>query len=319
MIVALDIGGTKILSALITSENKIKDEKRITTPRGNVDDFIRSISQAIGSLWNNKESSIENILGVGLSIAGTVDYHKGYLFRAPNIDLSDVRIIEILHERFDFPIYMDNDANLACLGEYLYGAGQGVKNVICLTLGTGIGGGIIIDGQLYRGTCGGAGELGHSIIEVGGPQCSCQRLGCYEEIASGRALGRLAAEMASTVDKSMVNEVLRGEKKITGEMISQAVDQDKAFAVEVMDKYANLVAEGVINYVNIFNPDKVVLGGGVMDDGEEILKVVREKVKVDALPPNNECVEVVKAKLGNRAGLLGAAGMVRLALGGEDN
>ncbi len=214
-------------------------------------------------------------------------------------------------------MFIDNDANLACLGEYLYGAGQGADNLVCLTFGTGIGGGIIINGQLYRGSCGSAGELGHSVIQIEGPECSCRRLGCYEEIASGRALGRLAADMAKEIDKSLVEEVLAGGTKITGEMIGKAAEQDRLFAKMVVEEYANYVSIGVINYVNIFNPDKVILGGGVMDSGQEILNVVKKRVLDEALPPNNSCAEIVKANLGSNAGILGAAGLVRMALNKE--
>ncbi len=317
LIVSVDIGGTKILSALISPENEIIIEKRIKTPLNNLDKLILDVDDLLKSLFKETDTDFQSILGVGISIAGTVDYNRGYLFRAPNIGLSDINLAKIISEKLDYPVFIDNDANLACLGEYLYGAGQGADNLVCLTFGTGIGGGIIINGQLYRGSCGSAGELGHSVIQIEGPECSCRRLGCYEEIASGRALGRLAADMAKEIDKSLVEEVLAGGTKITGEMIGKAAEQDRLFAKMVVEEYANYVSIGVINYVNIFNPDKVILGGGVMDSGQEILNVVKKRVLDEALPPNNSCAEIVKANLGSNAGILGAAGLVRMALNKE--
>lgn len=310
VVIALDIGGTKIAAAIVDVEGHILSTIRHETPQGAAGDIIDAINGLIDKLM---ESALEigELAGIGLAVAGTIDYKQGVVVQSPNLPFSNLRIKSIVESKFGLPVFVDNDGNLAALGEKYYGVAREAQNIIGLTLGTGIGAGIIIDGCLYRGATGSAAEIGHMVIQATGPQCTCGSYGCFEEMASGRALLRAAKERIKNDKESLVLKLSGGRiEDITGPMITKAAQKGDRMAIDSFNEVGFWLGIGINNIINIFNPELVVLGGGMAEAGDLVLKPAREVVAERTLHPNKEDAEIVLADLGNQAGILGAAALV---------
>ncbi|MBA2240865.1 MAG: ROK family protein, partial [Solirubrobacterales bacterium] len=230
--------------------------------------------------------------------------------QAVNLPLNNVPIRDLLSERLGLPVLVDNDANVAALAEHRFGAAEGARNAIMLTLGTGIGGGLIIDGQPYRGSSGGGAEIGHMVIDWDGPPCqgNCRNRGCIESLCSGTAIAKLGRELAAAHPESAIGRVAAGEGEIDGRaLIDAALDGDEV-ATKGLHGVACKLGSGLSGLANIFEPDVIVLGGGVMAAGELLLGPARQWVRDHALPPQDE-TPIVAAELGPDAGMVGAAEM----------
>ncbi len=311
-VIAVDIGGTKIITALFSADGKLRaKDVHPTLANEGVRAVIERIYAGINSTLENNKMSPSQLGAISIACAGGIDTGKGIVVTpSPHLPgwagLPLAKIIKKITTRVI--TYVLNDANAAALGEQRYGAGKGIKNLVLLTLGTGIGGGIIIDGKLYLGARGGAGELGHMTVEADGLRCDCGNTGCLEKYASGTAVANDAVERLHQGDKSSLIDMAGGEvAKITAEMVGAAARKGDKLAREVIERVAYYLGVGMVNIANIFNPEMIVIGGGMAALGEMIIAPGRKMVAARAFSINSQGIQIVKAELGNDAGVYGAA------------
>lgn len=257
---------------------------------------------------------------VGLGIPCTIDRERGLAISAVNLPIRDLPIRAEMRSRLDLPVFIDNDANVAALAEHRFGAARGTTDAVMLTIGTGVGGGVIIDGSLYRGSSGAASEPGHMVIDFDGPPCqgSCPNNGCLETFASGTALAREGAAAAEREPDSALGRALAGGEKIDGKAVTDAANDGDATARAVVEEAGRRLGAGLSGLANIFEPEVFVLGGGVAKVvGELMVGPAREELSRRALPPMNG-TPVKLAELGPEAGMIGAAEMAREELDSEE-
>jgi glucokinase len=296
--VGIDIGGTSIKHGICSSEGDLicwdSVETHAEAPKEEILERLATILSE--DLQIAKERKLM-ILAAGVGTPGSVDIERGFLIGGtPNfIHWRNVPISEYLHTKSRLPVYADNDANLMAYGEYMFGAGKNKKDVICITLGTGIGGGIIIDGELYRGSYYAGAELGHMSIHYAGRRCNCGGIGCFEKYASANALIEDFNALAPSSPCQNTKQIF--ERYHSGDSL----------AVTAVDQYISYLGAGLANIINIFNPQIVIIGGGVSEAGEDFIQKVRLFAKSRTMPNSFDRVEIVRAQLGNRAGMLGAA------------
>ncbi len=305
--VGIDVGGTKLLAVSMTDDGTVTGERRVHTPQGAsalIDAFVRTVDAA------RVEGPID---AVGIGAAGLVN-RDGVLRTAPNLPgVRDLAIKKPLQERLQLPVQVDNDATCAAWAEHERGAARGSDDVVVVTFGTGIGGGLICDGRLYRGAHGFGGEVGHMKVDPHGPPCPCGGRGCWERYASGSALGRFGREAGEAGRATRVVELAGGDfHDVRGEHVAAAAREADAEAVELMDRFAWWVAEGLANLADVFDPETIVIGGGLLEAADVFLDRTRalfpERVLAgDVRPP----VSIVPAQLGERAGAIGAALVAR--------
>jgi glucokinase len=309
-VVALDIGGTKFIAAVVGGEGQIVSRAyRQTLAHEGPKRVIARLCSAIGEVIDASGIRRSSFGGIGIAAAGLVDTARGLVTESPNLpSWNNVPLKDRLSSEFGMNSYIINDASAAALGEHAMGAGVGLSNLVFITVSTGIGGGIIIQGKLYEGTNGCAGEIGHMLIQTDGPVCSCGRRGCLEALASGTAIARMARERLAGGEKSILPAVAgRGKADLTAEMVWLAAKKGDSLACDIIDVAADYLGIGLGNLVNIFNPEMVVVGGGVSQMGEMILTPARRSMKRHAFRLPSRTVRVVRAKLRVDAGLLGAA------------
>jgi glucokinase len=247
---------------------------------------------------------------VGLGIPCTIDRERGLAISAVNLPIVDVPIRDLIGERIGLPVFVDNDANVAVLAEHRFGAARGARNVVMLTIGTGIGGGLVIDGEVYRGSTGAGAELGHVVIDADGPRCqgNCPNRGCVEALASGTALAREGRAAAEASPDSALGRALAAGTEIDGREVTAAALAGDDTAREVVALIGGRIGVALASLANVFEPDLIVIGGGVAAAGELLLEPARAELRARALPPQS-ATEVVLAQLGQEAGMIGAATM----------
>jgi glucokinase len=297
----VDIGGTKILGAVVDDEGTIISKTRVPTDR---EEGVDALPEAVDLFLAEATKPIE---AIGLAVAGFVEYPSGRILFAPNLSFSNPGIGEDLSREYGLPVVVENDANAAAWAENRFGAGKGSLNMLMVTVGTGIGGGMILDGRLYRGSRGFGAEFGHMPVMLDGPPCNCGSHGCLEAVASGTALGRMARERVADYPDSEVLRIAHGKvDDITGAMVGKAADTHDPFAIELLWDLGTMLGVGLAGLAKAFDPELIVVGGGVLEEGESILGAAREEVlaryKGQVDPP-----PVVSASLGNDAGVVGAA------------
>ncbi len=309
-VLAIDLGGTKIITALISNKGQmIAREYCSTLADEGPESVINRILSAIDHLRSLRDISSSQLSGISIAAAGVIDMEKGIITSSPNLPgWCNIPLRDIVKERCKVSTFLLNDANAAALGEHQFGAGKGANNLIYITVSTGIGGGIIINGRLYFGSSGGAGEIGHTTVDVNGPRCSCGNIGCLEVLASGEAVAREAIRRISHGEKSSLTEMVEGKiENITAEKVSLAAQDGDSLALEVIAKAAAYLGAGMVNLVNIFNPEIIIVGGGMAKMGDLLLAPVRQVVKERAFQLPAEAVRIVPAQLGDDAGVFGAA------------
>jgi len=309
--IAVDIGGTHTRAALINSVGRILNRTRILTqPQLGLAAGLEEIASAIHTVIGTTPP--EQISGIGVATPGLVDPWQGIAFSPVNLPgWEDVRLKDVMESRFKCPTRVGNDANLAALGEYRFGAGRGSRNMIYLTISTGIGGGIINEGQLVLGRRGFAGEVGHCTIDANGPRCRCGNLGCLEAMASGSALARDARAAIADGQASLMLRLAGGDPNaIDGEIIAQAVVRGDDLAKRLVDRAGVYIGIAIVNLMYIFDTELFVLGGGVSNLGDPLFAAIKRTVAERALPVARQDVPIVPAALGDDAGLLGAAALV---------
>ncbi len=309
-VLAIDLGGTKIIAAIISDEGQIiAKEYCHTLADEGVQPVIDRIFSTVDSLFSLKNIDPSQLHSISLAAAGVIDSEKGLITLSPNLPgWHDVPLRDIVKRKYGANTLLVNDASAAALGEHQFGAGKGVNNLIYLTVSTGIGGGIIIDGKLYLGSSGGAGEIGHMTIDVDGPRCNCGDTGCLETLASGTAVAEEAVRRIKQGEGSSLTEIMKGEiENITAEKVSVAAQEGDSLASEVISQAATYLGIGMVNLVNIFNPEMIIIGGGMAKMGDLLLEPARRVVRERAFQLSARLVRIVPAQLGDTAGVLGAA------------
>ena len=307
----MDVGGTKIAAGVVTPEGRILKETRYPTPASPVR-LLESIARAVLEVKNGFE-----VDGVCLAVAGLVLAEENKVIFSPNLHaVEGIPLKDKLEPRIGLPLTLENDANAATWGEFRFGAGSEVDHLVFVALGTGIGGGVISHGMLVRGAQGSAGELGHVTIQATGPRCACGNHGCLEALASGTAIRRRARELASENPGSALGR-LAADRKVLGEDVTRLAREGDGVAVAVLEEAGRWLGVGLAGFVNVFNPEVIAVGGGVMAAGELILEAAREEVRLRARPPSRDLVQIKEATLGPKSGVLGAAALARDPSSGE--
>lgn len=308
--VGIDLGGTNIVAGVVTEDYKIiaraKTKTKLPRPAEEiVADMIMVVKKAV----EEANLTLDDIEWVGIGCPGTVNRDTGVIVYANNLQFYDLHLEELLNKALGKKIYIDNDANAAAYGEYVAGAAKGADKAIAITLGTGVGSGIIIDGRLYSGFNFAGGELGHHCIEPDGRACTCGRNGCFEAYASATALINFTKEKMEQAKDSKMWELCNGDiKNASGRTAFDAMRAGDKAGKEVVDMYIKYIAVGVTNIVNIFQPEILCIGGGISHEGETIMAPLREYVaKENYARFGKEQTKLVTATLGNDAGIIGAS------------
>jgi len=310
--VGVDLGGTKVLVGVVGENRKVLYEDQERSAGQGQDELLETLEREVREALEARP----NVAAVGLGIPCTIDRKRGVAISAVNLPIHNVPIRDLMRERLGIPVFIDNDANVAALAEHRFGAAKGTSDAVMLTIGTGIGGGGIIDGELYRGSTGAASEPGHMVIDFDGPPCqgNCPNNGCLETFASGTALAREGRVAAEGNPESALGRVLAEGGTIDGKAVTDAANVGDPTALAVVAEAARRLGAGLSGLANIFEPDVIVLGGGVTKAvGELMIGPARDELRSRALPPMNE-VPVELAELGTEAGMVGAAEMARLEL-----
>jgi len=309
--IGVDLGGTKMLLGVLDSDSNVAWESRERSTGHGEDDLVELLVREVEEA-RAERSGVE---AVGLGIPATIDHDRGVAISAVNLPIDNLPIRELAAERLGLPVFVDNDANLAALAEHLFGAARGTRNAVMLTIGTGIGGGLILGGELYRGATGAAAELGHVVIDKDGPLCqgNCPNRGCVETLASGTALGREGREAAEREPDSALGKLLAEGGEVDGKAVTDAARAGDETAVGVVALIGRRLGVALSSFANIFEPETIVIGGGVMAAGDLLLEPARRELEARALPPMNR-TPVVAAQLGYDAGMIGAAAMARIEL-----
>jgi len=310
LVLAIDLGGAKIIAAIVSHHGQImaKDYSLTLADEG-VEAVTGRVFLAIDRLLKLKDIAPPQLHSISIAAAGAIDLERGRVTSSPNLPgWHDIPLRDIVSSKYRVNTILINDANAAALGEHQLGAGKGVNNLILITVGTGIGGGIIASGRLYTGTIGSAGEVGHMTIDVNGPRCSCGNIGCWEVLASGTAMAREAINRISHGERSILTKMVEGKiEKITAETVEAAAREGDSLALGVISQVATYLGVGMVNLVNIFNPEMIIVGGGMAKMGELLLEPARQVVRERAFKVAAEVVRIVPAQLGEDAGVLGAA------------
>lgn len=306
-VVGVDLGGTKIYTALVDFKGNILKEVTVKTEAQNgsqsvMDKIINTIDTVIEGI------EINMIKSIGIGSPGPLDVDNGVIVYTPNLPFKNFNIVEPIKARYKLDTYLDNDANVATLGEYIFGAGKGSKNMVFITASTGIGGGAILNGSLFRGSTGNGLEIGHMTVMNGGPRCGCGNKGCAEALASGTAIMKSAKDaVLSNVETS-----LKLYDDVSAKEVFIEAENKDLVAMEILDNALTYLGITAANIANIFDPDKIVIGGGVSNGGKIVFDKIEEEVNKRVLRNIRKNCTIEKAILGGRAGVLGAAALAIL-------
>jgi glucokinase len=290
-VIGVDVGGTKTLAAVMTPQGSIEGRVERPTVVSSQEELLEELDGAVEEL----RAQYGDVAALGFGIPSRIDQRTGRAVASVNIPLAELDFRDRMRERHGLPVAIDNDANAATIAEWKVGAARGANHVVMLTLGTGVGGGLILDGRPYRGATGSGAELGHIVVDFDGPLCACGGRGHLEAVASGKAANRAAQELygADADAHELVRRAESGEDK----------------AIEAMAKIGRYLGAGLATFVNIFEPELIVIGGGFGRESELLLGAARDVLARDGLAPGSETVRIVEAQLGAEAGVIGA-GMI---------
>ena len=308
----IDLGGTNIVAGVVNKEYKIisKASCKTQVPRPE-SEICDSMAEVALKAIDKAKLTLDDISSIGIGVPGAVNPKTGVIEYSANLFFHNWEVVKMMQERIDKKIIIENDANAAALGEYLAGSAKGAKNAVAITLGTGVGGGIIINGKIYSGSNFAGAELGHMVIVKDGKECACGRRGCWETYASATGLINLTKQkiLSEKLDFSYMLKLCDGDiNKVTGKTAFTAmVDGDPA-AKEVVDEYVGYLATGIVNIINIFQPDVLCIGGGISNQGENLLRPLRNIIEEERYTKHNDNQTIIcQASLGNDAGIIGAA------------
>jgi glucokinase len=309
-VLAIDLGGTKMVAVIISDDGQVvAKEYSLTLAHEGPQSVTSRMFSSVDLLLDKSNVGLSQLDSIGIAAAGAIDFENGVVTSSPNLPgWCNVPLRDIVKRQYGVDVFLVNDASAAALGEHRMGAGRGVNNLIYLTVSTGIGGGIIINGGLYLGPCGCAGEIGHMTIDVDGPRCNCGNVGCLEMLASGTAVAREAMRRISYGEKSSLTRMVGGKLEgITAERVAMAAQGGDLLASDVIYRAATYLGVGMVNLVNIFNPEMIVVGGGMSKMGDLLLEPAKEVVMKRAFQLCAQVVRIVPAQLGDDSGVLGAA------------
>ncbi len=310
--VGIDLGGTNIAVGLVNEEGKIVAKKSTPTlAQRSPEEIVKDMAMTSIAVVEEFGASMDEVASVGVACPGFIEKNLGILITGANLPFHNYEMRKEIQKYINKPIYLDNDANCAAWAEAIAGAAKGVKDSVMITLGTGVGGGIVVNGSLYSGFNFFGAELGHMVLEVDGEQCGCGRKGCWEAYSSATALIKFTKEFAENDKESIMWKMYEEEGKFSGRTAFNAAKLGDKTAQAVVDKYIKYLAAGIANIVSIFQPEVFVIGGGVSNEGENLLAPLREAVKKEKYEgtesPYFKDGTIVKAELGNDAGIVGAA------------
>jgi len=312
--IGVDLGGTKMSIGVIGDDGAVLHRRVATSAGRSAEDLLELLEAEL----EIARAERPGVAAIGLGVPCTIDRRSGVCVSAANLPLRDVPIRRIVSERFGLPVALDNDANAAVVAEHRSGVALGAGTVVMLTIGTGIGGGLIIDGRVFRGSSGAGAELGHVVVDIDGPRCqgNCPNRGCIEAIASGTALAAEAVAAAELAPDSGLGTALAAGRPIDGRLVSELAGDGDRVAIEVLATIGRRLGAALTGLANSFDPDLIVIGGGVIAAGELLLGPAREVVRARALVPQNR-VPVEAAAHGPDAGMIGAALLARDELAAE--
>ncbi len=318
LFIGIDLGGTKIGTGLVRSDGKIiaRDYQLTRAAEGERAVVGRMLDGARRVMAQAGVDGTQ-VAAVGIGAPGPLDIRAGVVVAPPNLPgWERVPLKRLIEDELGISAFLENDANAAALGEHRFGAGRGAMHMIYVTASTGIGGGLILDGKLYHGASGGAGEIGHMTIMPNGPRCGCGNHGCLEALASGTAIARVARERVARGDPTLIADLAAGDPEIiTAKLVAEAADQGDEVAEEILAQAMNYLGIGMANLVNLFNPQVIVIGGGLTNIGERLFGPVRQVIDRRAFRAAAQAVRIAPAELGDNAGVLGAAAVAQSRLG----
>jgi glucokinase len=331
LVIGLDLGGTQIRTAVLRGATLLSRVGLLTGENPSPERVIPRMYESIYQALQEAHVTLDEIAGIGIGAPGPLNNRTGVVFSPPNLPgWIDIPLRALFVEKFGLPIFVENDANAAALGEYMFGAGRGSKEVVYITISTGIGGGVISDGRIIEGISGTAVELGHMSIDWRGSRCNCGNIGCWESISSGTAIARRAHEVialghgeellnfalthadhgAGTDTPSDVNRSKQSSVYINALMVAQAAQAGVPVAREIIADAAEGLGVGLVNVIHIFNPERIVLGGGVVQIGEPLLAPAKRIVQERTMLVPRQAAEIVTAELGSDVGLVGAGALI---------
>ena len=308
-VIGIDLGGTKISTAIANLDGKVQSLFTIPT-EANLGEamVLENIVTSIEKVIIEGKSTLDEILCIGIGSPGVLNLESGEIITSPNLPFINFKIINELKKTFDVDFYLDNDANVATIGEYLLGAGKGKENIIYVTVSTGVGGGAIINGELYHGSTSNALEIGHMTLDINGPICGCGNYGCLEALSSGTAI----AKAANSAILSKAETSLKQYDKITSYEVFIEAQNGDIIATEIIDNALNYLGVGISNVMTMFDPEMIIIGGGVSNAGEIMFDKIKSVVKRRNFKIMSDNCEIVRARLGIDAGVLGAISLALL-------
>ncbi len=318
--IGVDVGGTNIACGVVDENGKIVARSKVKTRGFGVsstspapyEQVLESIKIAVREACANAEISVDKAGSIGIGCPGLCNSESGVVEYSNNLGFVNVPLKADIEAVFGLPVYLENDANAAAFGEFTAGAAKGAKSAVVITLGTGVGAGIVIDGKIYRGANFAGGEIGHTVIVVDGAPCTCGRRGCFEAYSSATGLVRMTEEAAEKNLDTIIPKIIKEDGKISGRTAFKAMRRGDAVGKEVTERYIKYLACGVANVINTFQPDILCIGGGVCNEGEALLNPLKAAVAKEIYSKNSaKNTEIVICSLGNEAGIIGAAMLYR--------
>lgn len=305
--IGIDLGGTNIVAGVVNENYEIISKAKTPTNRPrSAEEICKDMAKMALEAVEKAGLRVSDIQSVGVGAPGSVNSDTGVISYSNNLDFHNAPVADYIREAIDLPVYVENDANAAAYGEFVAGSAKGTKDAVCITLGTGVGGGIIIGGKIYSGFNYAGAELGHTVIEVDGVQCSCGRKGCFEVYSSATGLIRMTKEAMAADPDSKMHEMMGDH--VSGRLAFEAMRAGDATAKSVVDKYIKYLAAGIANTINIFQPEVLCIGGGVCNEGDALLVPLKELISKEIYTRASEDnTKIVIASLGNDAGIIGAA------------
>ncbi len=307
--IGIDLGGTKILIALVDRETGevLHHVKKKTKKDKGPKNIIKKMLEGIDELLEESGKTLDDISSIGVGAAGQIDRQNGLLIAAANLDCYDLNIKGILSEKFNIPVFVGNDVEIAAIGEQKFGAGKGCNDFVCVFVGTGVGSAIIKDGKIITGATGTAGEIGHIIVDLNGRQCSCGAHGCLEAYASRSAIERRIEGALKKGRKSCILDYLETGKSITSSMIQKSIEREDELVLQCVTEASEYLSGGIASIINFINPELVILGGGLIEAVDYFYQKTIKKARAKSLPVPAEKIQFKKAMLGDYSGVIGAA------------
>lgn len=308
-VIGIDLGGTKINGALADLNGTVQSQFTIPTNAHEGEEVVLSrIINVIDKVMELADKKVEEILAIGIGSPGPLDAKKGLIITTPNLPFRNFALVEPIKNRYNVPTYLDNDANVAAIGEFMLGAGKGTENMVYVTVSTGVGGGAIINGKIYRGNTSNALEIGHTTVLPDGPRCNCGNYGCVEALASGTAIGRQAKEAV----ENGLNTSLKDYENVTSYEVFKEANKGDKVSQDILNKSFGYLGIGIANVITSFDPEMVVIGGGVSKGGQILFDRVQEVVNERCFKAMSEACKIVPAALGTDAGVIGAVALALL-------